>query len=1081
MNKVYRVIFNVKKGCYTVVSEIAKRTGKSGGVLKSYTVAVSTLAVLISLGGIASVDAANYVNISGTEGSISASASKGMFGGSKEFNFNSEGISVTGTDYASSTKKNTIIQDGKIRTSDAKYASEHYTEIDGGSVRTENLKVVPTIKDSLEFKQGGLVVRSEDSRLIVSKNGIDQSVDNGRGQSNSVKVKQNGTVFRTTDNGAIGATETVIAGETIIAGDISINGEQDQSTITGLTNITVDTPDFATQGRAATEEQLKKSADKTKEELTNTIEASIAKSGNNITVDTDNHVNLNDAVYLGGTNTATDSNIQLDGAEGAVKATAKKGMFSGSKTMEFTGNGLSVTGTDYAGSTKKNTVIEDGKVRTSDAKYGSEHYTEIDGGSVRTENLKVVPTIKDSLEFKQGGLVVRSEDSRLIVSKNGIDQSVDNGRGQSNSVKVKQNGTVFRTTDNGATGATETVIAGETIAAGDISINGEQDQSTITGLTNTTVDAQDFATQGRAATEEQLKKSADKTKEELTNTIEASKAKSGNNITVDADNHVNLNDAVYLGGTNTAADSNIQLDGAKGTVKATAKKGMFSDSKTMEFTGNGLSVTGTDYAGSTKKNTVIEDGKIRTSDAKYGSEHYTEIDGGSVRTENLKVVPTIKDSLEFKQGGLVVRSEDSRLIVSKNGIDQSVDNGRGQSNSVKVKQTGTVFRTTDNGATGATETVIAGESITAGDISINGEQGQSTITGLTNTTVDTQDFATQGRAATEEQLGAVRKEMKNSGTVVNQQITHIDNRVNTVESKINAVQSQVSTLTERADKTDARIQTVEQSVSEHSKQIDDVTSRVDTVEKTIKDTAGDVRAVKNSVVAVDNKVDTVASDVKTVKESVQSVDSKVTKVDARVTSVETKVGTIDTSVINLSKEVQANTETLTTHTTTTNNRFATIESNINTLDQRVGSVESGIASVNQRVSKLDTRINKVGAGAAALAALHPVSGDGTKFGVAAGVGIYNGQKAVAIGGSYSPNDMTTISVGGAVGNGENMVNAGVSLKVGAGNAMSKAQMNSQIKSLQAENSALKAKDAVQDTQLQELRAEIAALKASMTK
>ena len=113
--------------------------------------------------------------------------------------------------------------------------------------------------------------------------------------------------------------------------------------------------------------------------------------------------------------------------------------------------------------------------------------------------------------------------------------------------------------------------------------------------------------------------------------------------------------------------------------------------------------------------------------------------------------------------------------------------------------------------------------------------------------------------------------------------------------------------------------------------------------------------------------------------------------------------------------------------------------------------------------------------------MHPVSGDGTKFGVAAGVGIYNGQKAVSIGGSYSPNDMTTISVGGAVGNGENMVNAGVSLKVGAGNAMSKAQMNNQIKSLQAENSALKAKDVAQDTQLQELRAEIAALKASMTK
>lgn len=511
---------------------------------------------------------------------------------------------------------------------------------------------------------------------------------------------------------------------------------------------------------------------------------------------------------------------------------------------------------------------------------------------------------------------------------------------------------------------------------------------------------------------------------------------------------------VSLGGIASVDATNyVNISGTEGSISASASKGMFGGSKEFNFNSEGISVTGTDYAGNTKKNTTIQDGKVRVSNAAYGSEHYTEIDGGSVRTENLKVVPTIKDSLEFKQGGLVVRSEDSRFIVSKNGIDQSVDNGRGQSNSVKVKQNGTVFRTTNNGATGATETVIAGETIAAGDIVINGEKDQSTITGLTNTTVDTPDFATQGRAATEEQLSAVRKEMKDRGTVINQQITNIDTRVNTIE----------------------------QSVSEHSKQINDVTSRVDTVEKTVKDTVGDVKSVKDSVAAVDKKVDTVASDVNSVKESVKSVDVKVTKVDTRVANVETKVGTIDTSVTNLSKKVQANTENLTAHTTTTNNRFATIESNINTLDQRVGSVESGMASVNQRVSNLDTRINKVGAGAAALAALHPVSGDGTKFGVAAGIGIYNGQKAVAIGGSYSPNDMTTISVGGAVGNGENMVNAGVSLKVGAGNAMSKAQMNSQIKSLQAENSALKAKDVAQDTQLQELRAEIAALKASMTK
>ncbi len=782
---------------------------------------------------------------------------------------------------------------------------------------------------------------------------------------------------------------------------------------------------------------------------------------------------------LGGISSVDAANyVNISGTEGSISASASKGMFGGSKEFNFNSEGISVTGTDFAGSTKKNTSIQDGKVRVSNAAYASEHYTEIDGGSVRTENLKVVPTINDSLEFKQGGLVVRSEDSRLIVSKNGIDQSVDNGRGQANSVKVKQNGTVFRTTDNGATGATETVIAGKTITAGDIVINGENGQSTITGLTNTTVDAPEFATQGRAATEEQLKKSADKTKAEITTVIETNKAKSGQNITVDTDNRVNLNDTVYLGGEHTSTDSNIQLDGAKGTVKATAKKGMFGGSKTMEFTDEGLALTGTDYAGSTKKNTTIQDGKVRVSNAAYGSEHYTEIDGGSVRTENLKVVPTIKDSLEFKQGGLVVRSEDSRFIVSKNGIDQFVDNGRGQSNSVKVKQSGTVFRTTDNGATGATETTIAGEHIIAGSVEVNGEVGKSTITGLTNTTVDTADFATQGRAATEEQLSAVRKEIKDSGTVINQHITNVDNRVTTVENNIKTINTNISSIQSDVTNIKTDINTVNKKVDNH---INIVNGKMDEMRQDINTVESKISTVSVQADKTDRRVNAVEKQIDTVGNQVDENGKKISTVDKRVTNVETKVNAFDNRITTIGDEVKVNTQILTSHTESANKRFASIESNINTLGQRVDTVETGLSSVNQRVSNLDSRVNKVGAGAAALAALHPVSGDGTKFGVAAGIGIYNGQKAVAIGGSYSPNDMTTISVGGAVGNGENMVNAGVSLKVGAGNAMSKAQMNSQIKSLQAENRTLKAKDAAQDTQLQELRAEIAALKASMTK
>ena len=79
------------------------------------------------------------------------------------------------------------------------------------------------------------------------------------------------------------------------------------------------------------------------------------------------------------------------------------------------------------------------------------------------------------------------------------------------------------------------------------------------------------------------------------------------------------------------------------------------------------------------------------------------------------------------------------------------------------------------------------------------------------------------------------------------------------------------------------------------------------------------------------------------------------------------------------------------------------------------------------VSKLDSKVNKVGAGAAALAALHPMEFDSdNKLTFAAGVGSYHGASAAAIGAFYRPSEQVMFSISGNMGNGENMVNAGVS-------------------------------------------------------
>lgn len=96
-----------------------------------------------------------------------------------------------------------------------------------------------------------------------------------------------------------------------------------------------------------------------------------------------------------------------------------------------------------------------------------------------------------------------------------------------------------------------------------------------------------------------------------------------------------------------------------------------------------------------------------------------------------------------------------------------------------------------------------------------------------------------------------------------------------------------------------------------------------------------------------------------------------------------------------------------------------------------------VANNTNRINKLGSRVNKVGAGAAALAALHPMDFDpDDKLTFSAGYGNYAGENAAAIGAYYRPDEKVMFSVAGTVGNGENMVNAGVSFALDRTNHVS---------------------------------------------
>lgn len=311
----------------------------------------------------------------------------------------------------------------------------------------------------------------------------------------------------------------------------------------------------------------------------------------------------------------------------------------------------------------------------------------------------------------------------------------------------------------------------------------------------------------------------------------ASAVKAGSNISVSADNTVSLKDDVYLGGNHDAATSNIHLNGNDGTITANAKGGMFQPSKTMEFNKDGLTVSGTDGLGNnTGKTTTVKDGVVRVSDKSLASEHYTEIDGGTVRTEILKVNPDTQSRLKFDGGGLATNVGDSALSVDKKYIYQAVDDGSGRSNSMKIEKTGTTFKAA--GIASAGTTTIEGKKVTAGDVVINGETGQSTIKGLTNKTLTAPDFAKAGRAATEEQL-----------KVTDDKVTALDGRVGTLDTQVGTLNTQVGTLNTQVGTLDTRVTSLDGRMDSVDAQIGTLSGRVDGVNDRINQLDGRINKV----------------------------------------------------------------------------------------------------------------------------------------------------------------------------------------------------------------------------------------------
>lgn len=394
-------------------------------------------------------------------------------------------------------------------------------------------------------------------------------------------------------------------------------------------------------------------------------------------------------------------------------------------------------------------------------------------------------------------------------------------------------------------------------------------------------------------------------------------------------------------------------------------------------------------------------------------------------------------------------------------------------------------------------------------VTIDGNNG--TITGLTNKTIDAPGFATQGRAATEEQLKQVADSVGNldkaasktdfqlvgekdkDGNYTGGYNVSDDNKVKLhVQDKMHPDQVKDITIDNVAKASDiGDVSQISEDIQ--NKEHNTVVDSLNKLNEKVKDAANgswesqiDGKAVKkikagdvqnftsgdNIQLSNDNGAIKIAAkkDVSFDKVTIGSGDSQMTLDKDGLQTGKVKVSHSEINaggnqihgVADGTKEDDAAT-------------VGQVDTKVNEVDTKVDKVAdaagTAINTLGNHINRLDRRINKVGAGAAALAALHPDPNSDDDLSFAAGIGNYRGSTAAALGAFYRPSDNVTVSMGATIGNGENMVNAGVTIGVGEGVGRNP----STRKAMAKEISQLKEANAAKDAEVRDLKKQVQTL------
>ena len=555
-------------------------------------------------------------------------------------------------------------------------------------------------------------------------------------------------VNNTITTGGANAVSLEGAAGTVKTGTVTVTGGTTND-ITGLSNTTVNSADFATKGRAATEEQLKQVGEQTWQI---TADKDATTSGNQTGTKKDAKVGKDDKVQLiAGENLTVNQNerdFTYSLNKDLVKMNSATFEATGGKTTVITGDSIAQTdGTKSTETTAAGQVIKDGaKTNTSTV----DENTLVDGA-------KSNKTTVDSNVIDDGNGNVNTSNATSNTITDGTNTStITAGKATIGSSIIDGVNNTFTT---GGANAVALDGAAGTVKTGTVTVTGGTTND-ITGLSNTTVNSADFATKGRAATEEQLKQVGEQTWQI---TADKDATTSGNQTGTKKDAKVGKDDKVQLiAGENLTVNQNerdFTYSLNKDLVKMNSATFEATGGKTTVITGDSIAQTdGTKTNRSTAAGNTVADGTKSTETTaagqviKDGAKTNTSTVDENTLVDGAKSNKTTVDSNVIDDGNGNVNTSNATSNTITDGTNTStITAGKATIGSSIIDGVNNTFTT---GGANAVALDGAAGTVKTGTVTVTGGTTND-ITGLSNTTVNSADFATKGRAATEEQLKQV--------------------------------------------------------------------------------------------------------------------------------------------------------------------------------------------------------------------------------------------------------------------------------------------------------------------------------------